>query len=65
MTRTRTTKGAAPLGTPSVGTCVCKPNPRTKQNVRLCYVGKSQKHRNGWKFSGRCPRPQGVSNEDE
>jgi len=44
-------------GDPPLGTCICRWNPRTKQRVQICYVGTSKKHRNGWKFTGRCGEP--------
>lgn len=30
--------------------CKCVGNPRTKRKQLLCFVGKSKKHRSGWKF---------------
>lgn len=31
--------------------CKCVRNPRTKKSQLLCFVGKSKKHRSGWKFT--------------
>jgi hypothetical protein len=39
------------LAGPTLGTCKCVENPRTKRSVQLCYVGKSPKHRSGWQFT--------------
>lgn len=44
---------------PSVGTCKCSYNPRTRRNVEVCFVGKSKQFRSGWKFTkggGGCRR---------
>ena len=35
--------------------CKCVRNSRTGRSVKLCHVGKSKKHRSGWRFEkGGC-----------
>lgn len=34
--------------------CRCVKNPRTKRVTKICFVGKSKKHRSGWKIVGVC-----------
>lgn len=47
------TLGDAGLGAPK--SCKCVYNPRTRKRHKLCHVGKSKKHRSGWKFvKGGC-----------
>lgn len=38
------------LGAPREDRCKLVCNKRTGRTVRLCFVGKSRKHRSGWKF---------------
>ena len=59
MAKIMTLDGASgPLGAGE--RCKCVYNPRTKRHAQLCFVGKSSKHRSGWKFqkggSQRCSR---------
>ncbi len=44
------------LGDSGVGKrCKCVRNKRTGRGVKLCFVGKSKKHRSGWAFQkGGC-----------
>lgn len=50
------TLGDAALGSSSSEKkCKCVYNPRTRRSMKLCFVGKSKKHRSGWKFvKGGC-----------
>jgi hypothetical protein len=50
MAKTMTLQGVEGLGAPDGKQCKCITNPRTKRVVRLCFVGKSKKHRSGWAF---------------
>ena len=34
--------------------CKCVRNPRTRRITKICFVGKSKKHRSGWKIVGIC-----------
>jgi hypothetical protein len=34
--------------------CRCVKNPRTGRTTKICFVGKSKKHRSGWKIVGVC-----------
>lgn len=34
--------------------CRCVKNPRTRRTTKICFVGKSKKHRSGWKIVGVC-----------
>ena len=48
-----TLSGASGLG--ESRKCKCVYNPRTKRSSKLCFVGKSKKHRSGWQFTpGSC-----------
>jgi hypothetical protein len=47
MTLSGTNEG---IGAPQVGDCKTVCNTRTGRSAKLCFVGKSKKHRSGWQF---------------
>lgn len=51
-----TLSGGRSLGADGEGEkrCKCVKNPRTKRVTKICFVGKSRKHRSGWKIVGVC-----------
>ena len=50
-----TLQGASGLGAKHEKRCKCVRNSRTGRSVKLCHVGKSKKHRSGWRFEkGGC-----------
>jgi hypothetical protein len=54
MPQVFTIQGAR-LGQDEGEKCKCVYNGRTKRRTKLCFVGKSAKHRTGWKFvKGGC-----------
>ncbi len=54
MARVMTLQGVGELGEPAKR-CKCVYNSRTRKSTKLCFVGKSKKHRSGWKFvKGGC-----------
>lgn len=53
MAKIMTLDGAGGLG--DSRRCKCVVNKRTRRRVKLCFVGKSKKHRSGWAFvKGGC-----------
>lgn len=55
MAKIMSLDGADGLGKPKSERCKCVRNSRTGKGVRLCFVGKSKKHRSGWAFQkGGC-----------
>lgn len=55
MAKIMSLDGAGALGDTRGERCKCVRNSRTGKGVKLCFVGKSKKHRSGWAFKkGGC-----------
>ena len=51
---TRRRRRGRGLGESEGDRCRCVKNPRTGRTTKICFVGKSKKHRSGWKIVGVC-----------